>query len=173
MLRFSAVTLLSAALVLVLSGCGDEEGVTTPTTTVPSPPDIAGRYYATWTLQVLRTSDGFQKQFRCSGGVTLQQTETGRSNAVLTGWASVSWPCPAEFYDLTGLVSANGAVQFATNGPAPLEGPCPGGQDVSFSGQSTLTGTGRHEISVRGVTNVTCPQYGEHQYTYIIEAWRY
>jgi hypothetical protein len=169
MFRSTVLTLLAAALVFALAGCGDDdnEGVTTPVT---PPPNVAGKYNSWWTLQVLRKSDGFQKEFRCIGDVTLQQSGTSGSTAVLSGWVSVGPPCTPESYDLTGLVSANGAVEFATNAPAPPEGPCPRGEGVSFSGQVTpASGGDLHILSARGVTNVTCPQFGEHQFTYFLE----
>ncbi len=170
MSRPIAAAFLSVVLALTLAGCGDDEGVTTPTT---PPPNIAGTYYGSWVLQVLRKSDGFQKQFLCSGRVTFQQTGAGASTAALTGFAGVDSPCTPESWDLTeGTVRAGGALEFTTSGPAPIEGPCPGGKGVRFAGQATAASNSPYRLSARGVTNVTCPQYGEHEFTYIIDAWR-
>ena len=167
-----AGTFLSIALALAIAGCGDDhDGVTTPVT---PPPNVSGNYTGYWTLQVLRKSDGFKKQFYCQAWLTLQQTETGTSTAQLSGWVRVDFPCSPESYDLKGTVAAGGAIEFTTDGPAPPEGPCPGGVGVHFSGQHTLMDSGSSNgLSARGVTDVTCPQYGEHQFTYIIEARRY
>jgi hypothetical protein len=71
----------------------------------------------------------------------------------------VSSPCAPESYDLRGTIAAGGAVEFTTNGPRPTEGPCPGGNDVRFSGQITSEDAWR-SLSVRGVTTVTCPRRG-------------
>jgi hypothetical protein len=155
------------ALGVALAGCGGD-AVTNPIT---PPPDVAGSYYANWTLQVLRKSDGFQKQFYCSGGLTLRQGGTSGAVASLTGFAVVGPPCSPESYDLTGNIMSGGAVEFTTNGPRPTEGPCPGGTAVRFSGQITAE-DGWRSLSARGVTTVTCPQFGEHEFTYLISGGR-
>ncbi len=158
-LRFAAVP----ALALALSGCGgDDESPTAPT----PPVDVAGAYYTSWTLQVLRKSDGFQKSFYCSGQLTLVQGTTA-----LSGFAVVGSPCAPESYDLSGSIRAGGAIEFTTDGPRPTEGPCPGGKNVRFSGQVT-SGDGWRTLSVRGVTTVTCPELGEHEFTYLIQGSR-
>ena len=139
-----------------------------------SPAERQRQLHGYWTLQVLRKSDGFKKQFYCQAWLTVQQTETATSTAQLSGWVRVDFPCSPESYDLKGTVAAGGAVEFTTDGPAPPEGPCPGGVGMRFSGQRTLMDSGGSDgLSARGVTDVTCPQYGEHQFTYIIEARRY
>jgi hypothetical protein len=40
---------------------------------------------------------------------------------------------------------------------------------VHFSGQVTSAGTSVI-VSARGVTTVTCPEFGEHEFTYLISA---
>jgi hypothetical protein len=153
----------AVALALGLASCGGDS----PTTPTPPPADVAGNYWATWTLQVLRQSDGFQTQFYCSGRVTFVQGPATGSTAPLTGFVVVDQPCAPESYDLLGTVGVNGAIEFTTEGPAPTEGPCPGGQDVRFSGQVTDQG-GYHALSARGVTTVTCPEFGDHDFTYLL-----
>ena len=156
------------AVALGLSACGGDGG--TPVSVTP-PPDVSGPYFVQWTLQVLRKSDGFQKQFDCYGTMTLVQGTATASTSSLSGFAVVNSVCPPESYDLNGSVSSGGAIEFNTNGPKPPEGPCPGGQNVHFTGEVTSSGTSRI-ISARGVTTVTCPQYGEHEFTYLISASR-
>jgi len=159
---------LAAALSLALVACGgDDDG---PTTATP-PPAIGGSYFVQWTLQVLRRSDGFQTQFVCYGTMTLAQNPPAGSTSALSGFAVVSSGCAPESYDLSGSVSAGGVIEFTTNGPKPPEGPCPGGKDVRFTGQVT-TSKSYASLSTRGVTTVTCPQYGEHEFTYLINASR-
>jgi hypothetical protein len=153
---------------LMLAACGGDNSPTTPAT---PPPDVAGAYYTSWTLQVLRKSDGFQTSFYCSGQLTLVQGAAAGGTAPLTGFAVVGYPCADESYDLRGSVVAGGGVQFTTNGPRPLEGPCPGGQNVSFSGQITSQ-DGYHSLSARGVATVQCPEFGEHEFTYLIQGSR-
>jgi hypothetical protein len=153
---------------LALAACGGDNVVTTPTT---PPPDVAGAYYTNWTLQVLRKSDGFQTSFYCSGQLTLVQASSAGSTAPLSGFAVVQGPCAPESYDLTGTVTAGGGIEFTTNGPPPLEGPCPGGVGVKFTGQVTSQ-DGWHSLSARGVTTVQCPQFGEHEFTYLIQGSR-
>jgi hypothetical protein len=155
------------AIALCAAACGGDA----PTTPTVPPPDVAGNYYGTWTLQVLRKSDGFQKSFYCSGSFTFRQAPTSTSSAALGGFAVADAPCAPESYDLTGSVVAGGAVEFTTSGPRPLEGPCPGGQNVHYQGQITSDGSS-HYLSARGVTTVTCPQFGEHEFTYLVTGYR-
>ena len=163
--RLSAAA-LAALLTLGLAACG---GDSDPITSSPPPPDVAGPYSLQWTLQVLRKSDGFQKAFTCYGQMTLVQGTAAASVAPLSGFAVVSSGCAPESSDLNGSISSGGAIEFNTNGPKPPEGPCPGGKNVHFSGQLTTSGS-RNVVSARGVTTVTCPQYGEHEFTYLISA---
>jgi hypothetical protein len=166
-LRLSAPVLLVAlGLGLVSCGGGDES----PTSPTP-PPYVSGLYSLTWALQVLRKSDGFQKQFYCYGQMTLSQGTASASTAPLSGFAAVTSGCAPESYDLRGTVNLSGAVEFTTNGPKPPEGPCPGGKDVRYSGQITSSGDSRY-LSARGVTTVACPQFGEHEFTYLISGWK-
>jgi hypothetical protein len=167
--RHLAAPALAVALGLGLSACSGD-GENNPVSVTP-PPDVAGPYFLQWTLQVLRKSDGFQKQFDCYGTMTLIQGTATASTSTLSGFAVVNSVCPAESYDLSGSVSSGGAVEFNTNGPRPPEGPCPGGKNVHFTGQITSSSTYR-TLSARGVTTVTCPQFGEHEFTYLINASR-
>jgi len=151
------------ATLLALAACGGDGGSVTSPTPVP---DVAGLYYGSWTLQVLRKSDGFQKSFYCSGQWTLSGSGGG-----LTGFAVADYPCPAESYPLVGSVDAGGAVEYTTDGPPPTEGPCPGGQDVRFTGQITRNDA-YSTFSARGVTTLTCPGFGEHELTYLMNGSR-
>jgi hypothetical protein len=157
---------LGLALAIGLTACGGDSG--SPTAVTP-PPDVAGPYFLQWTLQVLRKSDGFQKEFQCYGQMTLVQGSATASTSSLSGFAVVSSGCAPESYDLSGSVSSGGAIEFNTNGPKPPEGPCPGGTNVHFSGQATSSGSSV-VVSARGVTTVTCPEFGEHEFTYLISA---
>jgi hypothetical protein len=149
-------------LVLAVA-CGGSDGPTGPT----PPPDIAGTYsaYQPWTLQVLRTSDNFQKSFTCGGSLTISQGATTGAAAPLSGFVVVGSPCEPVSFELTGTIQSGGVLTFVTDGPRPTEGPCPGGRSVTFSGQVT----GRN-LSARGVTRVQCPQFGEHVFTYLLSA---
>jgi hypothetical protein len=157
---------LAAALCLGLVACGSDDD---RITSVTPPPDVAGPYFLQWTLQVLRRSDGFQKQFQCFGTMTLVQGTTSASTSTLSGFATVTSGCAPESYDLSGTVGSGGAIEFNTSGPKPPEGPCPGGRNVRFSGQVTSSGSSVI-LSARGVTTVSCPQLGEHEFTYLISA---
>jgi hypothetical protein len=163
--RFAALV-PAAAILLSFAACGGDDD--SPTSVTP-PPDVSGTYYARWTLQVLRKSDGFQKQFQCYGTMTLVQGTATASTSTLSGFTTVTSGCAPESYDLNGTVSSGGAIEFNTNGPKPPEGPCPGGTNVHFTGQATSSGSSVI-VSARGVTTVTCPQYGEHEFTYLINA---
>jgi uncharacterized Zn-binding protein involved in type VI secretion len=163
--RFAAPA-LAVALSLGLTACGGDGD--SPTSATP-PPDVAGPYFLQWTLQVLRKSDGFQKQFQCYGQMTLVQGTATASTSTLSGFATVTSGCAPESYDLSGTVSSGGAIEFNTNGPKPPEGPCPGGKNVHFSGQVTSSGSSVI-VSARGVTTVTCPEFGDHEFTYLINA---
>jgi hypothetical protein len=157
-----------AALGLALAACGGSDSPTTPST---PPPDVAGTYFMTWQLQVLRKSDGFQTQFFCGGRITLSQAVASGGTASLSGFVVVNAPCAPESYTLTGTVGTGGAVEFTTNGPRPLEGPCPGAASVRFTGQITAESRYR-TLSARGATTVTCPQFGEHDFTYLLNGSR-
>lgn len=156
------VAALAVPLALGLAACG---GSDSPVSASP-PPNVAGGYYLQWTLQVLRKSDGFQTQFQCSGRMTLVQ---GAASTSLSGFAVVDYGCPPESYDLSGTIKEGGAIEFTTNGPKPPEGPCPGGKGVRFTGQVTTTDS-YSILNARGVTTVTCPQFGDHEFTYLISA---
>lgn len=153
---------LASSVLLGLVACGGDDG---PAAATP-PPSVAGGYYVQWTLQVLRKSDGFQTQFQCYGQMTLVQ---GVASPSLSGFAGVDSGCTPESYDLSGTVKDGGVVEFTTNGPRPPEGPCPGGKGVRFTGQVTTTDS-YALLNARGVTTVTCPQFGDHEFTYLIRA---
>jgi hypothetical protein len=163
---------VAAALSLGLVACGgDNDHITS----VTPPPDVAGTYFLQWRLQVLRKSDGFQKQFWCLGSMTLVQGTAAASTSPLSGFVTVTpgWDatsdCAPESYDLNGRIGSGGAIELNTSGPKPPEGPCPGGKNVHFTGQATSSGTSV-SLSARGVTTVTCPGYGDHEFTYLINA---
>ena len=132
-IRRLAAPALGLALSLGLTSCGGDSQ--SPTAIIP-PPDVTGPYFLSWTLQVLRKSDGFQKQFQCYGQMTLGQSAAASSTSTLSGFATVNSGCAPESYDLNGSVRSGGAIEFNTNGPKPPEGPCPGGKNVHFSGRS-------------------------------------
>lgn len=157
-------SVLAAASGLV--GCGGD--VTTTPTPVTNAPDVAGSYNTSWTLQVLRKSDGFQKEFYCPGRMTLSSSASG----TLSGFVVVDLPCAPESYDLTGKVLPGGALEVTTDGPKPTEGPCPGGHGVHYTGQAMPASGRASSLSLRGVTDVTCPEFGEHRFTYLIESNR-
>ena len=148
--------------------CGSDPAPTTTPTAI-APPNLAGTWSpsgAFWTLQVLRLSDNFQKAFTCNGTMTLSQGPSIAGTATLSGFVVVSAPCAPISFDLTGSVQSNGAVSFTTGGPPPTEGPCPGGTNVSYTGQFASA-----RLSARGVTNVECPEFGTHTFTYLISAF--
>jgi hypothetical protein len=154
------------------AGCGDSNSPVTPTPApAPAPnqaPDVSGRYTASplWILQVLRTSDNFQTSFNCNGTMTLTQSP---GSFTFTGFMVSTTPCEPVSFEVAGTFQAGGAVTFRANGPRPPQGPCPGGRDVEFTG--TFTNANRL-LSARGVTRVQCPEFGEHVFTYIVNATR-
>jgi hypothetical protein len=151
---------------VAIPGCGNDRTPTTPTPTAQPtpnpPPDVSGRYSGTLTLQVLRMSDNFQTSFNCGATMTVTQTP---QTATLGGFFVSSAPCEPVSFDLAGMVQAGGATTIRTNGPRPPMGPCPGGKDVDFTGIFTTTGT--RSVSARGTTKVTCPEFGDHTFTYV------
>lgn len=157
----------AAAVFAVVLACGPAAcGHDTPTS-LPAP-EVAGTYFLSWTFQVLRKSDGFQKQFQCTGTMTLVQDGGAAGTASLSGFATVTYGCPPLSSGLSGTVSSTGAIGFTIDGPRPPEGPCPGGRSVRFSG---LVSPGDVTfVSARGVATVSCPEYGEHEFTYLLEA---
>lgn len=164
---------LLVGVLLLTSACGSSSRPTAPTpepTPAPTPPpEVAGQYrgFPFWTLQVLRTSDNFQTSFTCQGSMTITQQP---GSATIGGFVVVtSPPCEPVSFNLTGTVQAGGAVTFTTNGPRPPQGPCPGGQNIEYTG--TFTNNNRL-LSARGVTRVQCPEFGEHVFTYLINGQR-
>jgi hypothetical protein len=159
--RFLAGTTL-AALALGLASCGAD-----------APHDVAtvsGSYSATWTLEVLRLSDGFQTQFSCPGRLTLSQGAATGGVLPISGFATVSPPCAPESYSLNGTLAEGGVIDFTTGGPPPTQGPCPGGRNVHFSGQFERSSGIALSLSVRGATQVQCPEFGAHTFTYLLNA---
>lgn len=157
-------TVRSALLGMALAavGCGDDAS---PTRAAVPAVNVSGKWVASsdfWTLQVYRIDDGFTTSFRCGGSMTLTQDGTR-----LSGFAVVGYPCAPISFDVTGTVDGGGAISLETGGPPPTEGPCPGGENVEYSGQ--VQGS---QLSARGVTVVDCPTYGEHRFTYLISGWK-
>ncbi len=162
MKQLIAVVPLVAILIM---GCGGSATPTAPSTPAPAPsPDVSGRYSGTWTLQVLRLSDNFQTSFNCPATMTL--TQPPGTNA-LGGFVVSSAPCEPVSFDLSGTVAPGGIVTLRTNGPRPPEGPCPEGMNVDYTGSIGSTGT--RVLSARGATKVTCPEFGDHMFTYIMQ----
>ena len=154
--------LFTIACVMFAFACGGSSSttVTSPTITFP---DVSGRYSGTWTLQVLRLSDNFQTSFNCPATATVTQTP---GSGLLGGFVVSSAPCEPVSFDLTGTVQPGSIVTLRTNGPRPPEGPCPGGTNVDYTGAVSTTGT--RVMSLRGATKVTCPEFGDHSFTYIL-----
>jgi hypothetical protein len=171
-IRRLATPTLALALALGVSSCGGESPTSPSPASASSPLDVAGFYHVKWTLEVLRKSDGFQKQFECYGELTLLQEATNSSTSSLRGFAVVDTPsCQSGALDISGSVSSDGKIEFTMDGPKPSEGPCRGGKDVHFTGQVDPIGDDRR-VSARGETDVTCPEFGEHTFTYTIRAIR-
>ena len=154
-------------LAVALGACG---GDGTPPSSGSSVPSFAGTYSSSqfWTLQVLRLSDGFMRSFTCAGSMTIVQSAGSGSSAPITGFATVTGTvCAPVSFNMSGRVNTDGSVSFTTGGPPPTEGPCPGGSNVAFAGLIATP-----NISARGVTTVQCPEFGEHQFTYIMAGRR-
>jgi hypothetical protein len=152
------------ALVFALS-CGS-----TSTAPTAAPPQLSGVWVGSpfWTLQVTRLSDNFQTSFTCPGRMTLSEATAVNGAASLSGFAVASAPCAPVSFDLTGTIDSNGTLTLTTGGPPPTQGPCPGGTNVTYSGQ--VTGTNFQNVSARGVTTVQCPEFGAHTFTYLLAA---
>jgi hypothetical protein len=170
---------LALASAFALGACGgDSDNGSTPTGNTPTTntgtgtvPQVAGVYSNSqlWVHQVLRTSDGFITSFTCSGSITLTQrpgSTSGRGDTI-TGFAVVGSPCPPVSFDLSGSVAADGSISFVSGGPKPPQGPCPPAANVPYSG-----GVFGRQINLRGSAVVTCPEFGEHRFTYIISAFK-
>jgi hypothetical protein len=159
--------LLAGAYLASLIACGGTS--TTPSGAV-TPSQLAGVWTGRplWTLQVLRISDNFTTSFTCAGSITLTEGPFVNGVAILGGFAVAGSPCAPVSFDLTGTVQSDGTLTIITGGPPPTEGPCPGGNNISYTGQ--VTGTGFQALSARGVTTVQCPQFGEHRFTYLLAA---
>jgi len=173
----SQTLLLALASALALGACGSDSDDGTPTGATPTNtgtgavPQVAGVYSNSqlWVHQVLRTSDGFITSFTCSGSITLTQrpgAASGRGDTI-TGFAVVGSPCPPVSFDLSGSVGADGTINFVSGGPKPPQGPCPPAANVPYSG-----GVFGRQINLRGSAVVTCPEFGEHRFTYLISAFK-
>lgn len=160
----SRVPMAAVLLALpLLGGCGDDGGVNGPNN--PPLPSIAGTYSSSslWLVQVLRFSDNFTTSFTCQGTLTIAQATSG----ALSGFAVVGAPCPPLSFPLAGAVRADGIITVNTGGPRPPQGPCPATLSVDYSGLAS-----GNSLSVRGSTIVTCPEFGDHRFTYIVSARR-
>jgi len=155
---------------LIVGACGDSEETPSTGPSSGAIPQVAGIYTGSsfWVHQVLRTSDGFMKSFTCSGSLTLtQRPGISGSSDQIQGFAVVSSPCPPISFDLSGSVAGDGSIQFVSGGPKPPEGPCPAAPTVTYTG-----GIFDRRLNVRGSATVTCPEFGEHKFTYIISAFK-
>jgi hypothetical protein len=149
----------AAVALLLLAACGSSDsGATNPTPSAPVP-NLTGTYTGTnWLTQFNRTRDGYAGSWNCSGSMTLTQ-EPGSDK--FTGFAVVGAPCPAVSFDLTGSVTAGGAVTVLTRGPQPGAGTCPLPPPSTYEGlfQNNL-------ISARTQVKVDCPGDLEGEYTF-------
>jgi hypothetical protein len=144
---------LVVALGLGLAACsGESDG---PTTATP-PPRVGGDYYVNWTLQVLRKSDGFQKQFVLRPMTLVQNPPVG-STSTLSGLFvdRAARPSPTT----SAGASAQTGCRVHHERLPPPEGPCPGGKNLRYSGHVRTDDNGT-TMRTRGVTTVTCPQFG-------------
>lgn len=149
----------AVAALLLLAACGSSDSdltVPTPTASVPS---LTGTYTSTnWLTQFNRTRDGYNGSWNCSGSMTLAQ-EPGSDK--FTGFAVVGAPCPAVSFELTGSVTAGGAVTIVTRGPRPGAGTCP------LPPPSTYTGLFQNNLlSARTQLKLDCPGELEGEYTF-------
>ncbi len=163
----NATRLTVVAGLLLLGACGSDSdsGVTRPSTPVPN---LTGTYSGTnWLTQFVRTRDGYNGAWNCSGSMTLVQ-EPGSDH--FSGFAVVGAPCPAVSFDLTGSVTVGGAVTLLTRGPKPGAGTCPLPPPSTYSG--VFQGS---TISARTEVKVDCPGELEGEYTFnqIITARRF
>ncbi|HXB57350.1 MAG TPA: hypothetical protein VN461_21490 [Vicinamibacteria bacterium] len=156
---------------LALAACGSDS----PTSPSPPVPQIAGKYngYPAWLVQWNRSRDGVIGSFTCYGTVTLSQSESMGGIASLTGFMVVAQPCPAQSFDLTGTVQADGSLHFRSGGPKPPEGQCPAAPVVEYAGVVSQK-VNYLELSARGTVMLDCPGPGEgpQQMDYIVSASR-
>ena len=160
---------VAVALSLGLAACGGDDD---QITSVTPPPDVAGPYFLQWTLQVLRKSDGFQKQFellrpddaRPGGGHRLDAPPCRASP-----WsAPAARPSPTTSTAASAPGARSSSTRTARSRP---RGPAPAAR-TSTSRARSRPPARRVIVSARGVTTVTCPQFGEHEFTYLINAVR-
>jgi hypothetical protein len=166
----------SLLALFALGACGSDS----PTVPSAPVPQIAGKYngYPAWLVQWNRSRDGVIGSFTCYGTVTLLQSESTGGIAHLTGFLVVAQPCPAQSFELTGTVQADGSVHFKSGGPKPPEGQCPAAAGVEYAGVVTghAAPTSQYlELSARGTAMLDCPGPGEgpQRMDYIISAYRY
>jgi hypothetical protein len=163
----------SLLALLALAACGSDS----PTSPSAPVPQITGKYngYPAWLVQWNRSRDGVIGSFTCYGTVTLSQSESAGGIASLTGFLVVAQPCPAQSFDLTGTVQADGSVHFKSGGPKPPQGQCPAAAGVEYAGVVTRNAASTYlELSVRGTAMLDCPGPGEgpQQMDYILSAYR-
>lgn len=147
----------AAAALLLLAACGsNDSNVNVPTDPLPN---LQGTYSGTnWLTQFNRTRDGYAGSWNCSGSMTITQ-EPGSDK--FSGFAVVGSPCPAESFEVTGSVTAGGAVTILTRGPRPGAGSCP------LPPPSTYTGLFQgNTLSARTQVKVSCPGELEGEYTF-------
>jgi hypothetical protein len=147
----------AAVALLLLAACdGSDSNVNVPTTPLPS---LQGTYSGTnWLTQFNRSRDGYAGSWNCSGSMTITQ-EPGSDK--FSGFAVVGAPCPAESFELTGSVTAGGAVTILTRGPRPGAGSCP------LPPPSTYTGLFQgNTLSARTQVKLDCPGELEGEYTF-------
>jgi hypothetical protein len=163
----------SLLVLLALGACGGDS----PTSPDGPVPQVAGRYngYPTWLVQWNRSRDGVIGSFNCQGSVTFSQTGSAGGSGLLTGFVVVGQPCPAQSFDLTGTVQADGSVHFRSGGPKPAEGQCPAAAVIEYAGVVSRNAASTYlELSARGTATLDCPGPGEgpQQMDYILSASR-
>jgi len=149
----------AVAALLLLAACGSNDGDVSGPTPTQSVPNLTGTYTSTnWLTQFNRTRDGYNGSWNCSGSMTLAQ-EPGSDK--FSGFAVVGTPCPAVSFELSGSVTAGGAVTLVTRGPQPGAGTCP------LPPPSTYTGLFQNNLlSARTQVKVSCPGELEGEYTF-------
>jgi hypothetical protein len=158
---------LALGLSLGAFACGDDNG-SDDFTPAPTPVGInlAGRWSSStmWLTQYTRTRDAYNGSYTCPGSMTITQ---GAGDRTFTGFAVVSAPCPANSFDLSGTVDAEGAVTISMGAPRPGAGTCPQPPVSTYSG--LVTG---NNMSARAQARVQCPGEleGEYTFNYILSA---
>ena len=135
---------VAVALSLGLAACGgDDDSITS----VTPPPDVAGPYFLQWTLQVLRKSDGFQKQFQCYGTMTLVQGTATASTATAVGLRHRHLGLrPGVLRPQRHRRAPEGRSSSTRTARSRPRGPVPAAQNVHFTGQVTSSGSSRDRV---------------------------